>query len=101
LDQPPDTLVSRPLHFGCSTVDLMLEVDLWSALDQICEEEKVSLETIISTISDEWLGDELPSALWQYAIAYYRARSGPKREITDSEHSSLLYKVRGGTRQDA
>ncbi len=81
-------------------VSLTLEADLWLALDQICDEEKTSLETIIHRISDEWLGDELPSALWQYAITYFRARSDPKYGRAKADIEKILRGVRGGMRGD-
>lgn len=81
-------------------VNLTLEADLWLALDQICDQEKTSIETIIHGISEEWLGDELPSALWQYAIIYFRARSNPRRGKAKTDIEKILRGARGGIRGD-
>lgn len=57
MERHPTTPVTRPLYLGSCSVPVTLEYGLWSALDDICAREKQTLEAIIGTLSDEWLGD--------------------------------------------
>jgi predicted DNA-binding ribbon-helix-helix protein len=94
MEDCPSTPVTRPLYFGCQTISITLENGLWASLDDICSREKTTLEAIVTSLSDQWLGGALPSALWQYAITYYRQRvlpvPGTARGVPDTPAGKVI-----------
>jgi predicted DNA-binding ribbon-helix-helix protein len=96
MDLLPASPIERPLYVGGSVVKMTLESALWKALDEICVREKVTVEEMISTLSDRWETEEVTSLLWQYSVTYFQDAMPPWRpDRSEYDGGAFLRKVLG------
>jgi predicted DNA-binding ribbon-helix-helix protein len=96
MDPFPTTPIERPLYIGGSAVTLTMEFAHWDALDEISVREKMTIERIVSTLTDCWDLEEVTSLLRQLTVTYFKDAT-PSWRPDRSEHDggALLRKVLG------
>jgi predicted DNA-binding ribbon-helix-helix protein len=92
-------LISRNVTIGARRTSLRLEREIWEALEDICQREKVSLNEMCCTIDQYRHNSNRTSAIRAFIVTYFRALATSVEN--GSSPMELTGRVRSGTCVDS